>query len=55
MTFDEVYDWAGRACYLMCDPAEPLHQKQMLDLVAEWDRHHAVEIKAMGEAWAKGD
>jgi len=26
----------------------------MSDLVVEWDRHHATEIKAMGEAWAAG-
>lgn len=58
MTFEEwVYDWAGRACYLMCDPTEPLHQKQMLELVKEWDSRpeHAEAIKAMGEAWSRGE
>jgi len=54
MKLEELYDWAGRACHLMCDPTEPLHQKLMSDLVVEWDRHHATEIKAMGEAWAAG-
>jgi hypothetical protein len=52
---DWIYDWAGRAYYLMCDLTEPLHQEQMQKLVREWDRKHADEITAMGEAWAKGD
>jgi hypothetical protein len=52
---DWIYDWAGRACYLMSDPTEPLHQEQMLKLAREWDHKHTDEITTMGEAWAKGE